>query len=63
MNPIYKTYTKNEANRLRATTKGGAIEKSAILLSQYWKNSQFELTDPICHFKLFLKDLSSILLT
>ena len=41
---IYKTYTKNEAKGLRATTllrkvrraitKGGAIEKSSILLSQ-----------------------------
>ena len=26
---------KNEAKELRATTKGGAIEKNSILLSQY----------------------------
>ena len=31
--PIYKTYTKNEAKGLRAITKGGAIDKSSILLS------------------------------
>ena len=36
--PIYKTPTKIEAKRLRATTKWGAIEESPILLSQYWKN-------------------------
>ena len=41
--PIYKTYTKIEAKGLRATTKGGAIEKSQILLSQYWINEEFEL--------------------
>ena len=34
--PIYKTYTKNGAKGFRAITKGGAIEKSPILLSQYW---------------------------
>jgi hypothetical protein len=28
---------------LRATTKGGAKEKSPILLSQYWMNGEFEL--------------------
>ena len=33
--PIYKTYSKIEAKGLRAITKWGAIEKSAILLSQY----------------------------
>ena len=27
----------------RAITKGGAIEKSPILLSQYWINEEFEL--------------------
>ena len=27
----------------RAITKGGAIEKSTILLSQYWINEEFEL--------------------
>ena len=37
--PIYKTYTKNEAKGLRAITKVGAIEKSSILLSQYWNLS------------------------
>ena len=41
--PIYKTYTKIEAKGLRATTKGGAIEKSPILLSQYWIYEEFEL--------------------
>ena len=41
--PIYKTYTKIEAKGLRAKTKGGAIEKSTILLSQYWINEEFEL--------------------
>ena len=34
----------------RALTKWGVIEKSQILLSQYWKNSQFELTYPISPF-------------
>ena len=38
-----KTYTKNEAKGLRATTKGEAIEKSPIFLSQYWINEEFEL--------------------
>ena len=28
----------------RAITKVGAIEKSPILLSQYWINEEFELT-------------------
>ena len=37
--PIYKTNTKNEAKGLRAITKGGAIEKSSILLLQYWNLS------------------------
>jgi hypothetical protein len=32
--PIYKTYTKIEAKRLRAITKGGTKEKSPIL--QYY---------------------------
>ena len=32
-------YRKDE----RAITKGGAIEKSPILLSQYWINEEFEL--------------------
>jgi hypothetical protein len=41
--PIYKTYTKYEAKGLRAITKGGAIEKRPILLSQYWINEEFEL--------------------
>ena len=37
--PIYKTDTSNEAKRLRATTVvWGAIKKSQIFLSQYWKN-------------------------
>ena len=47
-----QTYKKIEAKRLRATTiavtivgraitKWGAIEKSPILLSQYWKNYHF----------------------
>ena len=36
--PIYKTHIKIEAKRLRAITKWGAIEKSPILLLQYWKN-------------------------
>ena len=36
----------------RAITKVGAIKKSPILLSQYWKNSQFELTYPISYFNL-----------
>jgi hypothetical protein len=51
--PIYKTHTKIEAKRLRVTTfaikkvgraitKWGAIEKSPILLSQYWKNTTFK---------------------
>ena len=40
----------------RAITTWGSIEKSPILLSQYWKNSQFELTYPISPFKyLFLR--------
>ena len=45
--PIYNTHTKIEAKRLgattfgRAITKWGAIEKSPILLSQYWKNHHF----------------------
>ena len=44
--PIYKTYTKIKVKRLRATTfaiatKWGAIEKSPILLSKYWKNNHF----------------------
>ena len=34
---IYKTHTKIEAKRLRATTKWGAIEKSPILLSKITK--------------------------
>ena len=44
--PIYKTHTKIKAKKLRATTfaialtKLGAIEKSSILLSQYWENYQ-----------------------
>ena len=51
--PIYKTYTKIEAKGVRAKlcyrkvgraiTKVGAIEKSPILLSQYWINEEFEL--------------------
>ena len=41
--PIYKTYTKIEAKVLRAITKGGAIEKSPILLPQFWINEEFEL--------------------
>ena len=40
--PINITYTKIEAKGLRATTKWGAIEKSPILLSQYWINEEFE---------------------
>ena len=40
--PIYKTYTKIEAKELRAITKGGAIKKSPILLSQYWINEEFD---------------------
>ena len=40
---IYKTYAKIEAKGLRAITKGGAIEISPILLSQYWINEEFEL--------------------
>ena len=40
--PIYKTYTKIEAKG-RTITKGGAWEKSPILLSQYWINKEFEL--------------------
>ena len=36
----------------KAINKGGAIEKSSILLSQYWKNSQFELIYPISPFEL-----------
>ena len=39
--PIYKTQTKNEAKRLRAITKWGAIKKSPILLLQYWKKLPF----------------------
>ena len=46
--PIYKTHTKIEAKKLRAITfagraitKWGAIEKSSILLSQYWKKYHF----------------------
>ena len=35
----------------RAITKWGAKEKSSILLSQYWKNSKFELAYPISPFK------------
>ena len=35
---IYKTYAENEAKGLRAITKGGAKEKSSILLLQYWRN-------------------------
>ena len=34
---------KIEAKGLRAIIKGGAIEKSPILLSQYWINEEFEL--------------------
>ena len=41
--PIYKTYTKIEAKGLIAITKGGAMEESPILLSQYWINEEFEL--------------------
>ena len=40
MNQSSKPY-KIEAKRLRAITKWGAIEKSPILLSQYWKNYYF----------------------
>ena len=35
----------------RAITKWGAIEKSQILLSQYWKNYHFEMVPKIIsHF-------------
>ena len=49
---MYKTNTKNRANQLRATSFAiaklrdqqlciwGAIEKSPILLSQYWKQGE-----------------------
>ena len=43
--------TKIEAKRLRAITKWEAIEKSKILLSQYWKNNHFlRVTKIISHF-------------
>ena len=50
--PIYKTYAKIEAKQERqlcyrkvgrAITKGGAIEKGSILLSQYWNLSNKSL--------------------
>ena len=36
------TNLQNLAKRLRATTKWGALEKSPILLSQYWKNEKLD---------------------
>ena len=51
--PIYKNYTKMKKRDLeqqlcyrkvgRAITKGRAIEKSLILLLQYWINEEFKL--------------------
>ena len=40
--PIYKTYTRATTllSQSWKITKGGAIEKSPILLSQYWINEK-----------------------
>ena len=41
---LYKNLSKGiKSKNERAITKGGAIEKSPILLSQYWINVEFEL--------------------
>ena len=37
------------AKRLKATTLLNAIEKSPILLSQYWKNVEFESEQKIIY--------------
>ena len=39
-----RTKTKIKKGRLRAITSKGKIEKSAILLLQYWNNDQFDRT-------------------
>ena len=42
---------KNLCKVVRAITKWGAIEKSKILLSQYWKNYHFQrVAQIISHF-------------
>ena len=46
-----RTDTKRDAKGLRMITLKGAIEKSPILLSQYWKNYYFKrVTKIISHF-------------
>ena len=39
---MYVKLAKSKCTHI-AITKGRAIEKSPILLSQYWKNEEFEL--------------------
>ena len=47
----------------KAITKWGAIDKSPILLSQYWKNYNFErITKIISHFDCSNKNFADCIL-